>query len=427
MVESATFDRIKRAFVTHTWLEVGFKFISDTSWTSITTHNKDWVGNVVVFVSLPSFGGSHFTQGKMLAPKMSQLARRNADNTYTFSVMFVQANDSFCNKTWSIPTPLGETQMSWIAVEEGAYYIQNHTFIIGSGNISRVDNSGSATVANGNAVKLDYPIGCEGDFSLPCAPSEITNQLNLGALQQLQTSVNTIDNGHNLFLSVRTRVVNLRSIQLVMFPHSATVPSYYALTTPEIVAYFVFSAFNFVCAENMVFETHIYEGVTSSPIKVTYFNSFDYVPGLFGTLGSTVSLGDATTIRSFNSSVNGSNFITQEDQCVDEQTDHTTPERVFTFVIGEVSKSVSNFTCNVIFNSAKFTDFPTGDPSTPPTASPSKLPTSTPTKIPTSTPTSSPTRTPTVAPTVFATAKPTVSCGGNQFEVKFTKTARKKR
>ena len=421
-VHSQPYNRISESNVTHKWFEVGFKLASDVEWSSVTTNNREWQENIVVFISLPSFGGSHYSEGKMIAPKMQQEASKNSDGSYSFSFKLVQANDSFCELTWSTPTFLGETQLSWMVMEKGAYYIDGHPIIVGSGDINRVDNSGSATVANGNAVRLNYPTGCEGNVNSPCAMTGVNSQAELGALQQLQTSVNTIDNGNDLFLSVRTRVVNIRHIQLVIFPHSSSEPSFFEITTPEVVAYLVFSSFEFVCLESMVFETAIYEGVTSSPIHVDFFHNFDYIPGLFGTLGSTVSLVDATTVRSFNSSTTGSNYITQEDQCDTEQTDHVTEERVFVFIVGEAAGSSSTFSCNVVFNSAVNTGSPSVAPSALPSPSPTLTPTSLPTSSPTVAPTTTPTARPTISPTVPETASPTEQCNAAEFEVKFTKT-----
>lgn len=419
-VDSTPYDRIKQQNLTHLWFEVGFVFVSDLNWATVTTNNMEWEESVSVFFSLPSFGGSHYTEGEMVAPKMQQQATKNGDNTYTFSVKLVHANDSFCNNIWTTPTYIGETQISWMVMEEGAYFLDGNSMIVGSGEISRVDDSGSATVDNGNAVRLDYPIGCEGDFSASCATTDVSSRAELGALQQLQTSINTVDDGKELFLSVRTRIINLRHIQLVLFPHSSTVPSYFEITTPEIVAYFVFASFEFVCAENMVFETSIHEGVTSAPIHVAFIHKFDYVPGLYGALGSTVSLVDATTIRSFNSTISGSHFITQEDQCVTEQSDHITAERVFTMVVGEVKGSSSSFSCNVVFNSGAVTSTPTSIPSSAPSSNPSRNPTAYPTLVPSAVPTN----VPSYHPSAAETATPTESCKASEFEVKFTKTPR---
>ena len=97
-VQGLPFNRITESDVTHTWLEIGFKTISDSHWTSVSTNNAAWEDGVVVFISLPSFGGSHYTEGKMIAPKMEQEAVQNGDGTYTFSVKLVQANDSFCSR-----------------------------------------------------------------------------------------------------------------------------------------------------------------------------------------------------------------------------------------------------------------------------------------------------------------------------------------
>ena len=156
-------------------------------------------------------------------------------------------------------------------------------------------------------------MGCDGDDEVSCtltdfAPRSSSLFPNYASIQQLQTSVNGIpgdnpsDVGIDLFLSVRCKLIASRHIQLVMSPHSSFDPILYEIDTPETVAYFIFpTPFGMICLEGMVFETHVYKTVTSLAIGVPFDFQYDYPPGLFGMLGSAVSVVDSTTLRAFGS------------------------------------------------------------------------------------------------------------------------------
>ena len=112
--------------------------------------------------------------------------------------------------------------------------------------------------------------------------------------------------------------------------------------------------------------------------------------------------------------MNWASIITQEDQCLDEETDHTIPERVFVMVVGEQTLQSSCVRCRAVF-APELTPFPTvsptGSPTAPPTpvdvtAAPSRSPTSAPSSVPTTSPTSLPTRAPTTSPSVSSAVAP---------------------
>jgi len=98
-----------------------------------------------------------------------------------------------------------------------------------------------------------------------------------------------------------------------------------------------------------LFETQVYEEVTN----VKQYILFDYLyvlpPGVYGTVATSNSLSDSTGLRAFDRTVNGASIITQEDQCTDEETDHTTPERVFVMVVGEQTLQSSCVRCRAVF------------------------------------------------------------------------------
>jgi hypothetical protein len=162
------YERISNATVEHTWLEVGFAFLDDTDWLSITTKNKDFSRDVVVFISLPDFGGSLYNESIPLVPKMEQLPQKNADNTWTFSAKLVQAKGSYCSTEWYTPIPINPVQISWMVIEKNMFemsiyddnldFVQYQTLLIDSSNITRnnsdTDLSDGTTNGNGNFARI---------------------------------------------------------------------------------------------------------------------------------------------------------------------------------------------------------------------------------------------------------------------------------
>ena len=338
-------DLILDTAVTNNWLEVGFIDIDDREWTTISTTSTGWMKDTTVFVSLPDIGGNTFDDpsNTFLAPRVKSKVTE-VDNSRTFQVKLQQGNDSFCSKEFYVPQYLSsKVQVSWMVVQQGAYELDNAMFIIGEGDMTRTDADSTATVENGNAIRIWYPENCTGVVGY-CTHNGTT----LGAVAQLQTDNNKIDNDQEFFLYVRIRVIFSRHIQLVLVPHSSTDPSIFAISTPETAGYIVFDTpLNIQCLEKMVFETEIYTPVTSTAINVNYQNTYLYPPGLYGSI-STVSLVDATVLRQFGNGINSGNFITQEDQCAEEQTIHTAEETAYIIVVGEVV-STPTLQCQVTF------------------------------------------------------------------------------
>ena len=393
--------------VTYTWLESGFVYIDDKAWYPITTVTNQFQKATSVFISLPDQGGTLYDSPSnvFLAPRVKNRVT-NANNKRTFSVKLQQANDSTCSKQWRIPQYLtNKVQVSWMVVQQGAYQISGgHQFIIGEGSLTRADASSTATIGNGNAIRLWFPEKCL-NVSGPCTHSG--TDARRGAITQLQTDNNKIDGGREFFLYIRIRVTFSRHIQLVLIPHSSTTASIFTITTPETGAYMVFDTpLNIRCLEKAVFETALFTPVTSTAKFVNYQNTYLYPPGLYGGL-STVSLVDATVLRQFSNGINSGNFITQEDQCAEEQTVHTAEETAFIVVLGEIA-STPTIECKVSFGGLD-TNAPTRAPTRTPTLSPTPIPTATPTLTPTSTPTRNPTLAPTLNPTLNPTRAPTLN------------------
>lgn len=414
-------DLIAGSLLARDWLEVGFTFLTDQSTSTITTRNDEFEGDVVAFISLPQIPGNTFTDGYPAVPKLTGPPTRNMDGTISFTTLIVQANDSFCSREFYTPVAIiPPLQVAWLVVEQGAFEVDGNVFVISTGNITRNNSEPTVTNTNENNVRLFYPTGCFTDETAECqVPSP------RAAIQQLQTSVNTVDNGNQLFLTIRTRVVNARFAWWVLVPHDSTDPTYFQIRTPELFGYMIFQTpIDLVCLEGMVFETSQHS-ISSNAVTVDYIYTYDYPPGVFGMLGTATSIVDSTSLRVFNRTTTEAVFITQEDQCVTEQTEHTTLETAFTIVIGEVSSESSTFVCRVVFNSAVDTEAPTLNPTSSPTLSPTPNPTASPTTSPTASPTNSPTnmptRNPTASPTPVQTPAPTGECSAADLEVRFTR------
>jgi hypothetical protein len=184
-----------------------------------------------------------------------------------------------------------------------------------------------------------------------------------GAIQQLQTSVNTADQDLPMFLTVRAWQVRARSIWLVLVPHDSYNPKYFAISRAETVAYIVFPTnTQIACFENFAFETKTFSNVTSNPIYFSFVQNY-VAPGVFGMLGSVNSMVDSTSLSVYDVSSTEAIFITKEDQCTTEQTIHITPEVVHALVVGRTSDpSLGWFQCN-----AAYFDAPTISPTLSPT------------------------------------------------------------
>jgi hypothetical protein len=220
-----------------------------------------------------------------------------------------------------------------------------------------------------------------------------------------------------MFLSVRGRRVYTDRAQYLIATHSVnttTYPDYEDVHTPELLAYMIYEkSIHLRCTEGLVIETQIFYDVTSQALTFPYDFVFDFAPGLFAMLGSLNSVGDSTILRSFNRSSISSNFITQEDQCFDNEQQHTTKEFAFAFVVGQsttvLDPSIPEINCFAVFKNNQPTSVPSAEPSGRPSGAPSGEPTSNPTRFPTETPTAIPTPTPTVSPTGSPTRTPTAS------------------
>ena len=160
-----------------------------------------------------------------------------------------------------------------------------------------------------------------------------------------------------MWLSVRSRNLLTISLQMLLVPHAPPVggrgsPYYtYETLVPELVSWVVFEEnVRVKCAEGLQMETAVVSTVTSDRISVNFFFAYDAKPGVFGMLSSMASVLDATSLRVFNVTRSGGSFITQEDQCVDEEVIHTTAETGSIFVIGDATPSDTGMKCFIKYN-----------------------------------------------------------------------------
>jgi hypothetical protein len=368
------FDLLDDSNVDHNWMEIGYTNLNDVSWTEIETTedtlNPNNDKDMSVFLSLPDYGGPTYNDGWPMVPKLQAKAVKTGRGTYKFSAILVQPNDSYCPLLWWTPQHSGDISVGWMVVEEGVYNVSDTMFVIDHGDITR-DNSvfikqDTPSLYHAKSVH-NYTSGCDAsDPDAPCTYIDKPNGwndakpwLHLGAIQQLQTSVNKGPDGGNqeLYLSVRARHVFTDRIVLMLMTHSVfqnhskvvtdlpynqnfsfpDYPDYETIMTPEVVSYFVWEKdLRLKCVEGLVMETFIrYNEITSNAIQTPFYFKYSIVPGLFGMLGTLNSVADSTVLRVFNRSLDQASFITQEDQCTDEEMKHITLESAFAMVIGD--------------------------------------------------------------------------------------------
>mmetsp|Transcript_1473 Transcript_1473/g.2605 ORF Transcript_1473/g.2605 Transcript_1473/m.2605 type:complete len:1291 (+) Transcript_1473:74-3946(+) len=434
-INGGAIDMITDLKVNYTWMEIGFAGLTDTMWYNITSTatNLREDRNYSVFISLPEYGGYTNEDGFPLVPKLKGSPTRNPDGTLTFLASLIQPNDTACFKNWTIPKPLKEIiAVSWILVQNGVYNISDNMFLIDHQYMGR-DNSQilfeDKPYLYHNRVVLNYTTGCDSENpDDPCTfessdPTTVNNWacdtwfncekywLHLGALQQIQTDINKFE-GESMWLSIRSRNVYTDRIELLMTPHSVgpVSPFYrtYETLVPELVSYFVYEQnVRIRCLGGLHIETKIDYPITSLAKEVDFFFLYDYPPGLFGMIGTLTSVNDAATLRVFNNTPSGAFYITQEDQCYDEEVKHTANESAFTFAIGESTvsdESIGLTDCRIVYNNA----IPTGQPSQEPSGEPSTVPSGEPSGEPSSVPSGAPSGVPTGVPSGVPSGVPTI-------------------
>ena len=448
-----TKDMLTNQDMDHIWMEIGYTSLNNDNWQAITTTVVNFDRPLSVFFSLPEYGNSSFQDSYPLVPKLNGSAIRQSDGSYTFYGMLVMPDDAQCSSEWWVPEKPDALEMPWLIAEQGVYNLSGNMIIIQEGNITRENSNvvfDDTPHLTHHTVVLNYTTGCDQtDSELPCTyPSHPDNGeldavaprytpwMKVGSLQQLQTNrrkaaqlngdlqLDANGNPQELFVSVRGRNIYTDRAQYMIATHSVTdsFPDYETILTPEVLAIMIYQkSLRIRCTEGLVIETQIFYTITSAPILFNYENVFDFAPGLFAMLGSLNSVRDSTILRSFNRTKLGSMFITQEDQCVDNEQEHTTQETAFAFVVGQSTEEgdteSQNLNCFIVFKNnlptgvptGEPTGYPSGDPSSAPSGEPSGVPSSLPSAVPSGQPTLIPTAVPTTSPTPGPTAFPTAA------------------
>jgi hypothetical protein len=332
---------------------------------------------------------------------MNGRATRLPGGSYQFQARLVQPNDSYCPQIWWTPVPSPSINVGWLIVEEGVYNITSSQLIFASGEMTRensVPNINDDRPALYHAkVVMNFTTGCDvNDLDAVCefvekisdfppitipAPGGGTSSVvysatgwsHLGASNQIQTSINKVpdDPSKELWMNTRVRQVFPDRIVMLLAVHSVysefnkdvmvnigpnnfnftLYPDYADIHTAEVVSYFVWEKnIRLTCVEGLVMETSIEFPVTDRSIQMDYFYEYESIPGLFSMIGSLNSLGDTTSLRVFNRTISGSRFITQEDQCTDEELKHTTSEVAFSMVVGKAKGVLGTTQCFIAYD-----------------------------------------------------------------------------
>ena len=362
LVNSRPFDLLAKEYLTYNYLEVGFVDVDPfaQTWLKINTATN-LSGEAIVFISIPDvaeilnapwYTGDGTLDIPPIVPKIRNRPIQNEDGTYSFEFQLVTVNDSYCSTEWwepiAVPPGFAILEVSWLVARRGVYSLgsnftderYNTNIVVDYGSITRASADPQATNSNGNAIELVYPLGCVGPTDI-CTVQTAADTPGFtsdpGAIQQLQTSVNTVD-GRSMFLSVRAWQVRKRRVWFVLVPHDSVDPSYFQITTPETVGFIVFPVpQQVICSEGYAFETMTYKNVTHRPIPLSFNHVYDYAPGVYGMIGTVVSMVDSTTLSVYGRTRSSAIFVTKEDQCVSEQVIHITPEVVHVLIFGQVT------------------------------------------------------------------------------------------
>ena len=394
----SAFDHVKNDFVRPgiKWLEVGFFYISQKHWSNVLATYTNWT-DPVVFLSLPNLAGNYATNGTSVSLRIdkAKLTFVNKNyKTYAFQAKSYQANDSYCSTGYYYTydqTHLNDSFIAWMVVERGLFNVSNKAFGINKDKINRTNVNDTASNPY-NFRKSFLPTGCFGSVLAPCTLTVSDTNL-IGSIAQLQTL------NYPRFLLLRGAGVPFarRFARYLLLPHdSANMANYYIPDPGETYAFMLFQANTLLnCIENLAIETYLYQ-VNYLKKDILYSNTYKALPGIFGQIMTDAGR-DSVGLRSFSPTFNGNSFITQEDECFDQETIHVNNEQVAILIIGQIA-TVGSTTCGMIFNQAAPTTSPSATPSAIPSTSPTARPSASPSAIPSS---ARPSATPSNSPGTF--------------------------
>lgn len=350
-------NMLTREPVQRYWMEMGFLRVDNLGWVSATT--SEAFDQPIIFASLPDIDGETHEDGYPVTIRVNDRSE-NDDGTFSFSLRAYLTDDEYCSDEWYTPQPIDPPLLiAWMVVERGAYNVSGHYFFSDTAFLSRENRILDETSGSSDVHTVDYPTGCyEDDVNERCAFPDrlVPEDKDIGAITTIQTL------NYDRFMHVRANFVARRFLKIFLDPHDSEDDSYYSLETPEKVGYLVFErGIAIQCCENMTFETEVFIGITSTYVEYTYINQYSYAPGIFGMFITYASKTDATGLRVFDRTAENTRLITQEDQCVEEQTIHTAEETAAMFVAGQ-SNITGNTTCFIKFTPPDVTNAPTMAP-----------------------------------------------------------------
>ena len=274
-------------------------------------------------------------------------------------------NDTSCLTTWSVPTHIHNLDISFLVVDKGAFILRDkHVFIVGTGEVNRTT---AKLVNQSNKFYFNFPTGCTYGWNNPSSPCRFNStQLvdRIGAIATIQTLV------YDTYLLLRVFATQRARVGVILTPHDSLDPSYFSsFAEHETAGYLVFPAgINLTCFEGVQFETRSFAAITSNSFSFNYRNTYTTLPAVYGMLVTQNSLTDSTAIRVFDRTLQKAKAITQEDQCVEEQVEHTTPERAAFFVFSTVPQGSGDCCFSNLCD-------PTHAPTVAPTVAPTLAPT----------------------------------------------------
>lgn len=329
--------------VTKQWLEIGFMDINSGGWRTATTRFDNFT-DPIVLISLPPVAGATSSDGYPSSIRLQNI-QRIAGGYFSFDVKVYLTDDVCCNATWYTPQPTGNLMVSWAVVEKGAISLEGYYFFAFTGSVAR--NNMNLVAGSPDFIDVMYPVGCNDTAAgagHACKYPVAVPTTSIAAVAQIQ-SLNS-----DRYLLSRAQAINRQKIVLLLEPHDATDPSYYVIPAETVGVLTFEKNVAIACVEKLSFETALFD-VTSHPITYNYtFNNYVYSPGTYGSLITMASLVDSTHLRVFEHTTVSTRVITQEDKCVDEETEHQTGETMGLLVVGEQSVA-SDTICMVYYNS----------------------------------------------------------------------------
>lgn len=362
------FDHRKNDYVPEgiRWMEIGFFYIYQNKWTRVEATYKNFT-DPLVFLSLPNLAGETNFDGYPMSLRVrnTRLQYQNLNyKNYSFEAKSYGANDTpYCSQ-WKTYSPskliLAPSFISWLVVERGMFNVSHHAFNINWDKINRTNVNDSSDARNRR--RSFTMTGCFGSAVANCAWSNSFDATNLVAISQIQTT------RFDRFLLLRGFSVFRRAVIFILTPQDSLQALNYLIPDPgEIYGFVIFEqGLRVTCVENLVIETYKYQ-VNYVKQNLHYANSFLIPPGVFGMVNTLLGR-DSLGLRAFNVGVNSSDFITQEDQCLDDETTHENFETAAILIVGQTK--VGKTVCGAVYNNNQPTSMPSFAPTNSPTSAP---------------------------------------------------------